>query len=298
MVGLEWYRSFLEVYRVGTVSGAARVLNLTQPAVSRHLAALEQAVGAVLFVRTPRRMIPTERGKELYSDVVRALEQLETVSRNLNRRVSEEKPVLRIGAPREYFTACLLDRIAALPCRLWVSFGLAQALIAELQAGTLDAVVATQKIPHPELVYHRIDVESFIPVGPRAVDPPPVTVWTGKAVDEIESWLRGRTWISFGPELPIIRRAWREIFNRRADIKPALVLPDLGAILQAVAAGRGVSFLPEYLCREALADNRIRTLVTLPRPVTNDIWYVCRKPDRGAPLVTAFLDAVLSRASA
>ena len=65
MINLEWYRSFIEVYRVGTVSGAAQVLHLTQPAVSQHVAALESALGNPLFQRTPRRMVPTEAGQRL-----------------------------------------------------------------------------------------------------------------------------------------------------------------------------------------------------------------------------------------
>ena len=63
MVHLEWYRSFVNVYQVGTVSGAAEVLHLTQPAVSQHIAALESTLGTVLFQRMPRRMLPTEAGK-------------------------------------------------------------------------------------------------------------------------------------------------------------------------------------------------------------------------------------------
>ena len=44
MVDLEWYRSFIAVYRFGTASGAAHALHLTQPGVSQHVAALEKAL--------------------------------------------------------------------------------------------------------------------------------------------------------------------------------------------------------------------------------------------------------------
>ena len=40
---------------------------MTQSAMSQHLAALEAETGEALFTRNPRRMVPTERGKELYS---------------------------------------------------------------------------------------------------------------------------------------------------------------------------------------------------------------------------------------
>jgi len=59
-IAWEWYRSFLGVLREGSLSGAARALDLTQPTVGRHVAALEAQVGQSLFVRTPAGLLPTE----------------------------------------------------------------------------------------------------------------------------------------------------------------------------------------------------------------------------------------------
>ena len=52
-------RTFLEVARDGSLSGAARRLGLTQPTVGRHIDALEDALGAILFTRSPRGLSPT-----------------------------------------------------------------------------------------------------------------------------------------------------------------------------------------------------------------------------------------------
>lgn len=45
----EWYRTFLAVMKEGSLSGAARRLAITQPTAGRHIAALESALGLVLF---------------------------------------------------------------------------------------------------------------------------------------------------------------------------------------------------------------------------------------------------------
>jgi DNA-binding transcriptional LysR family regulator len=55
------YRTFATVLAEGSLSAAARALGLTQPSVSRHIEALEQVVGASLFVRSPRGLSPTDR---------------------------------------------------------------------------------------------------------------------------------------------------------------------------------------------------------------------------------------------
>ncbi|MGD8379079.1 MAG: LysR family transcriptional regulator [Gammaproteobacteria bacterium] len=61
----ELYRTFLEVLREGSLSGAARSLGLTQPTVGRHVDALEAALGLSLFVRTQRGFSPTEAAEAL-----------------------------------------------------------------------------------------------------------------------------------------------------------------------------------------------------------------------------------------
>src|SRR5690349_22172290 len=47
-IGWELYRSLLGVLREGSLSAAARELGITQPTVGRHIAALEQLLGAPL----------------------------------------------------------------------------------------------------------------------------------------------------------------------------------------------------------------------------------------------------------
>src|SRR5262249_40521765 len=59
-IGWELYRTFLSVLREGSLSGAARALGITQPTAGRHVAALEQALGTVLFTRSQVGLLPTE----------------------------------------------------------------------------------------------------------------------------------------------------------------------------------------------------------------------------------------------
>ena len=59
------YRTFLAVVDEGSLSGAARQLGVTQPTVARHVDALEAAIGANLFLRSQRGLIPTEMALDL-----------------------------------------------------------------------------------------------------------------------------------------------------------------------------------------------------------------------------------------
>lgn len=58
-------RSFLAVAETGSLSAAARQLQMTQPTLGRHIADLEQQLGISLFTRQPRGLAPTEAAAAL-----------------------------------------------------------------------------------------------------------------------------------------------------------------------------------------------------------------------------------------
>ncbi|WP_341705438.1 LysR family transcriptional regulator [Ferrovibrio sp.] len=72
--GWDLYRSFLAVLREGSLSAAARRLGLTQPTLGRHVAALEQLLGAALFIRSRSGLSPTEAALDLqpYAEALEA----------------------------------------------------------------------------------------------------------------------------------------------------------------------------------------------------------------------------------
>lgn len=85
------YRTFLAVIEESSLSGAARALGLTQPTVSRHIDALEAAIGYDLFIRSQRGLIPTEAALELKPYA----ESLASISAALLRAASGHREAVR-----------------------------------------------------------------------------------------------------------------------------------------------------------------------------------------------------------
>ena len=75
-------RTFREVMRDGSLSGAARRLGVAQPTVGRHIDALEAALGIALFARSPRGLTPTDAALHLAPHV----EAMASASAALSRR--------------------------------------------------------------------------------------------------------------------------------------------------------------------------------------------------------------------
>ena len=67
MTNLDWnqLKAFLETAETGSLSAAARKLGLTQPTLSRQVAAIEQHMGVTLFERVGKAMVLTPTGLDL-----------------------------------------------------------------------------------------------------------------------------------------------------------------------------------------------------------------------------------------
>ena len=75
---------FNAVMLTGSVSAAARLINVTQPAVSRILAHAELQLGFPLFHRLKGKLVPTTEAQTLYPHIERLFTQLDDVQRLAN----------------------------------------------------------------------------------------------------------------------------------------------------------------------------------------------------------------------
>lgn len=79
-VKLTQLRTFLALHKTGSVTGAAHYLNLSQPAVSRQLALLEEALDIRLFDRkSGGRIVATRLGEQLFDELESTLTTLENL---------------------------------------------------------------------------------------------------------------------------------------------------------------------------------------------------------------------------
>lgn len=99
--------AFYTVMVAGSVSGAARALGISQPAVSRLLKQFEEELGFALFYRGKGKLTPTPEAHLLSVDVGHALDSIDRVSRSADdvRRYGVE--YLRIGVTPMLYQAVL-----------------------------------------------------------------------------------------------------------------------------------------------------------------------------------------------
>ncbi|AMV45413.1 LysR family transcriptional regulator [Paraburkholderia caribensis] len=91
--------AFSRVVSAGSLSAAAREMDLPLSVVSKRLAQLEKSVGVRLIQRTTRRQTLTEEGALFHARVVRILDEIEQAEELLSQRRQEVSGLLRVTAP-------------------------------------------------------------------------------------------------------------------------------------------------------------------------------------------------------
>lgn len=90
-------RAIVTVAEVGSVTRAAELLHLVQPAVTRQIRALEQELGVDLFERTGQGMRPTEAGTVMVDRARRALGELERARAEVQPAPGEVTGIVTVG---------------------------------------------------------------------------------------------------------------------------------------------------------------------------------------------------------
>lgn len=91
-------RAFMAVYETGSMSSAADLLALTQPAVTLLLRELEQKLGVQLFDRTTRALQHTEAASEAYVYAERVFAELNEMSASLSGLANGQRGHIHIAA--------------------------------------------------------------------------------------------------------------------------------------------------------------------------------------------------------
>lgn len=276
-VSLDLLRTFLAVYRAGSLTAGARELRLSQPTVTGQIQALEQQWGRQLFQRVPRGVVPTAVADELAARIAGPLDELALAASSSAATVSVE-PV-HLAGPAELIALRVVPALAPLinrGVRLRISTGLADDLLDGLARGRFDLAISTARPRGRTLTAVPLTDEEFVLVAAQMVD------------------VETAPLIAYAEDVPILRRYWRHVFGRRLTISPAVVIPDLRGVLAALVAGAGWSVLPRYLCAEDLAAGR---LVLLDEPADAPIntgFLVQRSGASANRHVSLVRDALLS----
>ncbi len=99
---LEHIMTFVKVVETGTFTAAADALNISKSVVSKHVTALEKALGGELFKRTTRKLIITEIGQAFYQHAKEIPEKIIAAQQAVQPFHDQPKGNLKVYAPSNF----------------------------------------------------------------------------------------------------------------------------------------------------------------------------------------------------
>lgn len=270
-------RLVVAISELGSVTSAARALNLTQPALSRQLSDLEGRLRTALFIRTSRRMVPTQAGEELGHVARAVLDQVARFeARAANGQFSDAIGSVRI-ATETYTAYHWLSAVMTAFGSRWPGIHLAIApehaadpLVA-LRDGALDLAII-QKAPQDRRLTTELLLEDPVVV---LVSP---SHWLANRPCAVAEDFRGEHLI-FHSEADEMSALASQV------LAPAGVAPQrtssiqlTEAILGLVASGMGIALMSQWAATAAIRAGSVNAVPFTDEGVVR-AWYIATRTE-------------------
>ncbi|HEY5207568.1 MAG TPA: LysR family transcriptional regulator [Roseiarcus sp.] len=283
---------FVRTVESGSFSKAARDFGLSQPSVSRSIAALERRLGVKLLVRTTRQVSPTDAGEALLGRArvaLLAIDEAESAALGADRLSG----MLRVALPPEYGVRRIVPLLPAFFARhplLKIDLMMSdryENLIAEgadvaLRIGDLpDSSFVARKLESAKRLF--IASPSYLagrgaPLSLADLAGHDVISGPGDAGDE--------TWIGH-----------RNARIERQTLSPRVRCRSASGVVACAVAGLGVAIGSSWMCADALASGEVVEVLSDygVDPVTAYVVFPAgRKPSQRARAFSDYLEQALS----
>lgn len=284
-------RAFLAIADTGSLGRAARVVNLTQPSLSRQLQAMEQRLGHRLFERGGKGMALTEAGTLMLPHARHLIGEIQTTRDELAALGGLRRGTVRIGA----VAAVLRTLVAETAGRVLtetplLSFDMIEAVDGELLEALLtrrvDLAVTSRPLTHRDVSeVGRCDYTDSFAVFCAANHPLPASATLHDAL--AYSWVMPGA--AFTP-----RTQFEEIIERSGMAIPRIAVEcsSVETMIAVAARSELLCWLPEPLLIAHLANGTMRKLA-IPELAINRRFSLHRRrsgvlPEAAAQFVRHF----------
>jgi len=274
MLKLDSAATFVTVAECGSISEAARRLELSKSVVSERLSELERTLGTKLLRRTTRRLSITEDGRRFYERARRILQEVADASAEIAERRGELSGPLRISAPISFGSLHLGPALYAFLAKhpgIDLTLDLDDRFVDMLAEG-YDAVVRHGPVLDGHVIVKRLAASRrFLVAAPGYLK----TFGRPKTLADLERH-KGIIYSNRGAA------DWRFRPSRRlVTVRPETVLRVNNGLLMrdAAVAGLGLALLPAYFIQSELASKKL-AIVDVGAEAEGASIYIAYPEDR------------------
>lgn len=292
-LNLRQIEAFKAVIENGTISRAAIVLNISQPAMSKLIAHLEFDTKLRLFDRVKGRLAPSEHGMRLYEEVGRIFAGVRQVENAVEAIRREEQGRLAIGVlpalATSFIQRATTDFLKERPAIFCTVQSLASQWVVDwLIARKLDVGLVSARVDNPYVTLEPLMEQPLVCIMPRDhrlaekdhLEPPD---------------LDGEPFVAFNSDIYVSHLVSEMFDASRIGQRTVLMANNALTVCEFVAAGLGVSLVHPLM----VSGLETRLAVRPFEPVMLYSFQLCRSADsRNAHIVDAFVDRLRDKATA
>jgi DNA-binding transcriptional LysR family regulator len=285
------------VVEAGSFARAGEAMGLTQPAVSRAVARLEERVGIRIFNRTARAISLTDEGRQFYEAVAPLLAGIEDAAVSAGKNKALVRGRLRVNVDGTFGHYVLAPRLGEFLDRypeLSVEVSVRDSM-GDLVGEGIDVAVRFGA-PEPSSLKARLLLETRV----LTCAAPAYVARLGAPVHPEDLGQGGHQCLLIRD--PATGRPFEWEFQRGDDVVPLaasgrLIVNDTGSLLGACLGGGGVAQLLEIYAKALIAEGRLIHLLPGWADETFPLYAVHHSSNLVSAKVQAFLDFVRGLAS-
>lgn len=250
-------RAFVRVAETGSFSAAARSSATTQATISKRVAALEEALGVKLLIRSSREQSLTETGQQYFQHCIPILDAIDEAENIARCHSQAPRGLLRITASvdfgRRVLSSLLRDFMAQYP-DIQIDLVLSNYYL-DLIAGGIDVAIRAGRLDDSSLISKPLgDLSLCLVAAPNYLEK--------NGQPNHPSDLEQHECLLYSPTNN--PRRWK--FSREGKVMSVIVdgkfqCDDGDVMLDMVLAGYGMSLLPYWLVHEKVASGELQVLL-------------------------------------
>ncbi|ODN41776.1 LysR family transcriptional regulator [Piscirickettsia litoralis] len=265
---------------------AAEALYISQPAVTKHVQSLEEAIGFKVFEKLGKRTLLTTRGQKMLLEVDSLLRQFQTLKKNIESDISKQKSfsLAVLPALQDLIVDTMIDFVKVHP-KIKVSMSVISndEMRKVIQGDQFDLYFAVNFDTVSEYKSHVLfSTPIYLVASYNHVLKNKKNI--NKVDLENEVFIEIDTSDYFKKHMQEFKEAYGMTKNNQINIQGR------SAIIKAVSAGLGVALLPWFAIKEQVAKKELSILDVDREKYSSDYAYVYHKDKKLDPEVYEFLE--------
>jgi DNA-binding transcriptional LysR family regulator len=280
MLETKQLKIFKTIVEVGSFTRAGARLNLSQPAISQHIRALEEHLGVPVLLRVGKRARPTPAGEVLLHCAEQVLDKIEDAERLLAEQGMGGGGMVRIGSGdavcHHLLPPVLKEFVAQFPrVHLQLTSGHTASTLARLMSGELDLGLVTLPVETDRIRITEIGRDELVAITR------PDHAWAERRRVQATDF-SGEPLILYERESRMTELLMRFLLEEGVFPRVTMEVDHVAAVKELVREGLGVAVLPTWAVRAEIESGMLAAMSVGPQGLTRG-WCLAALENGGQP---------------